>query len=89
MCARACVYACVYAHVCLCVRVCACMRVYVCACVCVGVCAYVCVCVLAEGGKEKYVRAHLPSVYGSVVFTECFPRVYNDYYLMSYMETIR
>ena len=83
---RACVYA--YVSVCLCVRVCACMCVYVCACACVGVRAYVRVCVRAERGKEKYVWADLPGFCGSVVCAECLPRVHNDYYLISYLESI-
>ena len=87
--------------VCTCVRVCVCVcaRVFVracvcvieCVCVCVRVCRCACVCVrvCTCGGREvKYVMADLPSFYSSVVFTECLPRVHNDYYLMSYMETI-
>ena len=49
----------------------------VCTCVCVGVRAYVCVCVCVEGGKEKYVSAHLPGFCGSMICAECLPLVHN------------
>ena len=50
-----------------------------CACVCVGVRTYVRLFVRAEGGKEKYVWADLPSFCGSLVYAGCLPRVHNDY----------
>ena len=51
MCARVCVFVCVY--MCACVRVCACVVV----CVCVRACAhvYVCVCVCAYRGHNYLV----------------------------------
>ena len=74
--------------VCVCVRTCVCFRafsfrscmiVYVCAFVCVGVRANVSMCVCGKGGKEKQVWVVMPSFWGSVVFSECLPRVHNDY----------
>ena len=74
--------------VCVCLRACVCSYVCTClfACVleyvvlCMGVCVGVTECTCVRGCASGCVLANLPGFCGSVVWEECLPRAYNDYY---------